>query len=186
MSFTNVAVDLKSLPRYDEAPLRRLDPRFPRLVLAVASLVALPGAIAAVTALIVAPPIGLPLRLLLAAVVLSVVGFAVWLPYRWASTVRYAVRQHDVIRRAGLFWTTETVQPIKRIQHVEREQGPLEKRFGLSTIKLYSAGSGNVTLRIPGLEAETAAALCRYILSFHEPEAWAAPPEPPAELPADG
>src|SRR5690606_36251405 len=137
----------------------RLDPRFPRLVLAVASLVALPGAIAAVTALVLAPPLGLPLRVLLAALVLCVGGLAVWLPYRLASTVRYAVRQHVVIRRAGVFWTTETVQPINRIQHVEREQGPLEKRLGLSTVKLYSAGSGNVTLRIPGLEAETAAAL---------------------------
>lgn len=186
MSFTNVAVDLTSLPRYDETPLRRLDPRFPRLVLAVASLVALPGAIAAVTALVLAPPLGLPLRVLLAALVLCVVGLAVWLPYRWASTVRYAVRQHDVIRRSGLFWTTETVQPINRIQHVEREQGPLEKRLGLSTVKLYSAGSGNVTLRIPGLEAETAAALCRYILSFHDPAARAAPPDSAAGLPSDG
>ena len=186
MSFSNVAVDLESLPRFDEAPLRSVDPRYPRLLLGVALLFALPGVAAAVAAVVFASPLVLPLRIALAGAVLAVVGMAVWLPYRWASTLRYAVRQHDVIRRSGIFWRTETVQPIKRVQHVEREQGPLDKRFGLSTIKLYSAGTGNVTLRIPGLDVETSATLSRYILSFHEPDAAAQVQPPDAGIARDG
>jgi hypothetical protein len=185
MSFTNAAVDLESLPRFDEVALHRLDPRYPRLVLAVALIVELPALIGATLIVFLVPPIPLPLRIAIEGAVLGVLAFVPWLAFRWVSAIRYAVREHDVIRRSGLFWQTEIVQPIKRIQHVEQTQGPLDKWFGLSTIKLYSAGTGNVTLRIPGLEAATAAAIGRLILSFHEPGAHAAAEQPAAHLPDD-
>lgn len=91
-------------------------------------------------------------------------SFLVWVAWKTASVIRYAVREHDVILQTGIFWRKETVQPIARIQHVEQSQGPLDKRFGLYTLKLFSAGTGHVTFQIPGLDARTAARLRRFLL----------------------
>lgn len=190
MSFSNATVDLDSLPQFDEVPLHGVDPRYPRLVLAVALLAELPALIAVTIVIFVVPPISLPLRFAIWAAVLGVLALVPWVAFRWVSALRYAVREHDVIRSSGLFWTTEILQPIKRIQHVEQTQGPLDKWLGLSTIKLYSAGTGNVTLRIPGLEAARAAAISRLILGFEEPAAGAMAQQPPppaaSENPGDG
>lgn len=171
MSFTNPDVDLATLPRFDEARLHALDPRYARLVLVVAALIEVPAVI--VIAVVVArlDRIPIPGRLAIVLGVVLLLAALAWFAHQAASVIRYGVRRHDVIVRSGVFWKTEAVQPIKRIQHVEQVQGPLDKRVGLSTLKLFSAGTGHVTFQIPGLEVETAAALSRFILSFHEPEA---------------
>lgn len=90
--------------------------------------------------------------------------FMIWFAWKSASVIRYAVREQDVIVQTGIFWRKETIQPIARIQHVEQTQGPLDKRFGLYTLKLFSAGTGHVSFQIPGLSARTAARLKRYLL----------------------
>ncbi len=173
MSFTNPDVDLTALPRFDEARLHALHPRYPRLVLALVALTGVPAF------LVVAVVVSLLDRILGFAIVLGVLALfaaVAWFAHRAASVIRYAVRRHDVIVRSGVFWRKEAVQPIKRIQHVEEVQGPLDKLFGLSTLKLFSAGTGHVTFQIPGLDVATAAALSRFILSFHEPAAGAHAP----------
>lgn len=178
MSFVNTAVELDSLPRAEGVPLHAVDPRYPRLVLGVALLVEVPVFLAAAPFVLLAPvPMPARVALLLAlAVVLSAVA---WFAHRAASVIRYAVRQQDAIVRAGVFWRTETVQPIKRIQHVERVQGPLERRLGLSTLRLYSAGTGRVTLRIPGLDTDVAARISAFILEFADQEDGAEEEAPP-------
>ncbi len=90
--------------------------------------------------------------------------YLIWFVWKSASVIRYAIRDQDVIVQTGIFWRKETIQPIVRIQHVEQTQGPLEKRFGLYTLKLFSAGTGHVTFQIPGLAARTAARIKRFLL----------------------
>jgi len=82
--------------------------------------------------------------------------------------VRYAIREHDVIVQSGVFWQKETLQPIRRIQHVEQHQGPVDKRFGLYELKLFSAGTGHFTFRIPGLAADAAARIRQFILDVQQ------------------
>jgi hypothetical protein len=82
--------------------------------------------------------------------------------------IRYAIREHDVIVHAGVFWKKETVQPIRRIQHVEQHQGPIDKRYGLYELKLFSAGTGQFTFRIPGLDATAAARIKQFILEVQQ------------------
>jgi hypothetical protein len=194
MSFVNAAVGLDSLPRAEETPLLPLDPRYPRLVLGVALLVEVPVFFAAAVFVLLALPVSLPARLALVLAAFAVLPGVVWHTHRAASVIRYAVRQHDVIVRTGVFRRKETVQPIKRIQHVELVQGPLEKRLGLSTLRLYSAGTGHVTLRIPGLETDVATRVSAFILGFADQDDGAeesggekAPPTgDESERPADG
>jgi membrane protein YdbS with pleckstrin-like domain len=171
MSFTNPDVDLAVLPRFDEARLHALDPRYARLVLGLAALVEVPAVVVVAVVVSLLDRIPVPGRVAIVLGVFALLAAVAWFAHEAASVIRYAARRHDVIVRSGVFWTKEAVQPIKRIQHVEQVQGPLDKRFGLSTLKLFSAGTGYATFQIPGLDVETAAALSRFILSFHEPAA---------------
>ncbi len=75
-------------------------------------------------------------------VVLSVWRYRTW---------RYAVRDHDVLMRFGVFWRTHSAVPRPRIQHVDVTSGLIERAFGLATLKLYTAGTGTADARIPGL-----------------------------------
>lgn len=180
MSFTNPDVDIAALPRFDEARLHALHPRYPRLVLALVGLIEVPAfiVIAVVVSLLGRDRVPAPFAIVLGVLALFVA--VAWFRHKAASVIRYAVRQHDVIVRSGVFWKKDAVQPIKRIQHVEEVQGPLDKFFDLSTLKLFSAGTGDVRLQIPGLDVATAAALRSFILSVHESGADAPAPAAPA------
>jgi len=68
----------------------------------------------------------------------------------------YALREFDIIYKSGIFWRKQTVLPFNRIQHLESHRGPLERKFGLATLRLFSAGGHGADLTIFGLEYERA------------------------------
>ena len=49
--------------------------------------------------------------------------------------------------------------PRVRIQHTDVSQGPLERRYGIGTLKLYTAGSRHTRIELPGLNHDDAIAL---------------------------
>ena len=59
----------------------------------------------------------------------------------------------------GVWWQTETWIPIARLQHLDVQQGPLDRRWGMATLSLHTAGSHDHLLRIKGLPLEQAYAL---------------------------
>lgn len=175
MTFTNLDVALDELPRAAEAEFHRLHPLHAPVSLALVLLIELPIVLAGLVAALVSPRFiaavtAGPALLPASGVCVALVALP-WLVYKSASVVRYAIREHDVIRRSGIFFKKETVQPVTRIQHVEQVQGPIAKRFGLSALKLFSAGTGSFSFEIPGLDAETAARIKAFILERHAREA---------------
>jgi len=80
-----------------------------------------------------------------------VVGMAPGLRWRrW----RYEIRPDEVDLQRGIFWISRTLVPLSRIQHVDTRQGPLQRRFGLSTVVFYTAAGPN---QIPELATPVAA-----------------------------
>lgn len=63
----------------------------------------------------------------------------------------YVLRDHDMSFYAGVIFKVITIQPFTRLQHIEITRGPLERLFGLATLKLFSAGGAQHTMAIPGL-----------------------------------
>jgi membrane protein YdbS with pleckstrin-like domain len=86
--------------------------------------------------------------LVLAGVVVGVVPGMRW--RRW----RYEIRSDEVDLQRGIFWISRTLVPLARIQHVDTRQGPLQRRFGLSTVVFYTAAGPN---QIPELSTPVAA-----------------------------
>ena len=76
-----------------------------------------------------------------------------WLPQEIRRT-RFLLRTQDFLLQSGVFWRRAALLPLHRVQHVTISQGPLQKRFGLATLKVYTAG---------GLDAEAALADINYV-----------------------
>ena len=71
-----------------------------------------------------------------AAIGIAAVVVAPGLRYRrW----RYAVRDDEIDIRHGTFVVRRTLVPIRRVQHVETESGPLLGSFGLAAVSFHTA-----------------------------------------------
>lgn len=75
----------------------------------------------------------------------------------------YALREQDLTYRKGWIFTSMTTVPFNRIQHTEVSQGPLERKFKLCTLNIYTAGGSTSDLSVPGLEADEAAQLRDFV-----------------------
>jgi len=58
--------------------------------------------------------------------------------------------------------------PRSRIQHTDVTQGPYERRFGLATLVVYTAGTEHASIPIEGLSHETALAFRDALLARGE------------------
>jgi hypothetical protein len=70
--------------------------------------------------------------------------------------------------RKGIFFFSETIQPLVRVQHVELKRGPVEKRYGLASLKIFSAGLGKETFTLPGLLLADAERVRTHVLGYNE------------------
>ncbi|MEJ7652163.1 MAG: PH domain-containing protein [Chloroflexia bacterium] len=89
---------------------------------------------------------GLPLvvALLVAVITVGVAPTVRW--RRW----RYEIREEVDLQR-GAIYITRTLVPLARVQHVDTQQGPLERHFGLATVNFHTAAGAH---RIPALREE--------------------------------
>lgn len=51
----------------------------------------------------------------------------------------------------GYMFYSDTVVPFGRIQHIDVDQGPIDRRYGLATLTVHTAGTHNSTVALPGL-----------------------------------
>ena len=147
--FTNEPIAPGRIPRLDTVEFTPLDPAL--LKIKALTMVALGGALVA------------------GSVVLSIMIHALWLAVAGAAIVGccvsfllqrigishmgYAIRERDFSFRSGVIGRSVATVPFARVQHVSIESGPLERRLGLSTLQLRSAGAA---VSVPGLKESLA------------------------------
>ena len=140
------------------APAERLDERARTLWRITGALGALPllagGAFGSWTLLRIADvPFLFAMLPVLAVAALFVVSVGVVPALRWRRW-RYEIREDEVDLQRGIVWISRTLVPLARIQHVDTQSGPLQRRFGLATVVFYTAAGAN---QIPELSAAVAA-----------------------------
>lgn len=84
---------------------------------------------------------------------------AVRVPGRRFAAWRYIVAEDALRLERGVLVRVESVVPYTRIQHVDTEQGPIERALGLTRVIVHTASGSGSTLTIPGLAVADAAAL---------------------------
>jgi membrane protein YdbS with pleckstrin-like domain len=82
----------------------------------------------------------------------------------------YAEREDDLLVRRGVLVQRLSVVPYGRMQFVDVTAGPVERSFGLATVRLHTAAAAS-DARIPGLEREDAARLRDQLATLGESQA---------------
>jgi len=87
--------------------------------------------------------------------ILAVIAFtSVWIPWYYAS-IGYRLTHTEMTWRRGVWFRRTGIVPYNRITNVDIVQGPLMRFFGVSTLKVQTAGySGQAVpeIRIDGIE----------------------------------
>ena len=82
----------------------------------------------------------------------------------------YAEREDDLLVRRGVMFARLSVVPYGRMQFIDVTAGPLERIFGLATVRLHTAAAAT-DARIPGLAREEAARLRDRLAELGEAQA---------------
>jgi membrane protein YdbS with pleckstrin-like domain len=78
------------------------------------------------------------------------------LAYRYT---RWQLDDDGLRVRRGRFWRSEVLVPRARVQHLDIERGPVERRFGLATLVVHTAGTRMNAVRQPGFDEASASRL---------------------------
>ena len=99
---------------------------------------------------------GIPIGIVPAAVALAGLAATALLPRRRYRAWGYREEEDELHVRHGLLVRTETAVPFARVQHIDLAQGPIERRYGLARLILYTAGTRGASVPLPGLAREEA------------------------------
>lgn len=84
---------------------------------------------------------------------LSLYFFVVFFPtMRWRRW-RYEIREQEIELQQGVFVIKRTLVPMVRVQHVDTRQGPILRKYHLSSVTVSTAATVH---EIPALEMEEA------------------------------
>ncbi|GAB3084426.1 PH domain-containing protein [Isoptericola nanjingensis] len=92
---------------------------------------------------------------LLAGVPAALLVWALLLVPRQVRAIGYAERDDDLLIRKGIMFRTLVVVPYGRMQYVDVEAGPLDRRLGIAKVQLHTA-SASTDADIPGLVPDEA------------------------------
>ncbi len=161
--FQNPEISIDDLPGVDDLEWQQLDAHFVRRIQIERLIIAL-IAIAGLTL----PNFffgrgfdpSLPLWVL---VIVIAIPFLLW-PLIAVPRRGYVVRDKDIVFKSGVVWRSVTAIPYNRVQHVETSNTPIDRKFGIANLKIFTAGGSGGDLQISGLSLDTAEQLRVYIL----------------------
>jgi membrane protein YdbS with pleckstrin-like domain len=102
------------------------------------------------------------------AVWVTLVLLGLWHAYRWPARAYqftfYRVDDQGIEIRKGVYWRVVINVPRSRVQHIDVSQGPLERRYGLGTLVIYTAGTEHAKVELEGLEHGRALSVREHLL----------------------
>ena len=176
--FENLEIALDELPDTDDLDWERLHPLYARALRIVAAIVL---TIIAIATTVLAFILNLPLAPFVVLYSLLAIATAIAMIWPGISVQRqgYVVRDKDILFRKGVIWRSVTAIPFNRIQHVETSSTPIDRKFGLATLQLFTAGGSGGDLKIGGLGTTSPKSYASSfstkpapLLNTPEPETW--------------
>jgi hypothetical protein len=86
---------------------------------------------------------------------------------RYAATFACVLSEDGLLIKRGVWWYRETYVPRARVQHTDVNQGPIARRFGIATLKVFTAGTHEGEIEVGGLAHTDALRLRDEMLGRH-------------------
>ncbi len=90
------------------------------------------------------------------------------LAYRWPVRnyrhTSYRIDELGIEIRRGVYWRVVINLPRSRVQHIDVSQRPIDRRYGLGTLVLYTAGTDHAKVELAGLEHGRALRIREHLL----------------------
>ena len=106
---------------------------------------------------------------------LGLSGTLAWHLRRWPriayAYASYRLDDLGIEIRKGVYFRRIINVPRSRVQHTDVSQGPLERRFGLGTLVIHTAGTTNAKVPLAGLDYETARRIRAHLIPGAEGDA---------------
>ena len=83
-------------------------------------------------------------------------ALALWRANLVFRYTRWRLDEDGLRVRRGRFWRSEVLVPRARVQHLDIERGPIERRYGLATLVVHTAGTRLNAVRQPGFDEASA------------------------------
>ena len=91
-----------------------------------------------------------------------------WTALTWPAVshrhASYTLAPLGIEIRHGVVWRVVVNVPRSRVQHTDVAQGPLERRYGLARLIIYTAGSSHARVVLHGLDHGVALRIRDYLL----------------------
>lgn len=153
MNFTNLQIQTENLPKVEDLVLKPISKSYFKII-ALNKLALYAGLIGLVFGLRYIIDKKEEIQLNLWYMLSIVIGFCIInfiISLLAFKKRKYAIREHDVVYAKGLIVHSIITVPMSRIQHVEESRSWLARYFGLSTLKIFTAGEAGSDLSIKGL-----------------------------------
>ena len=91
-----------------------------------------------------------------------------WYLKHWYLKYSYLLNDDCLAIRRGVFWRHQIAVPVSRVQHVDVNSGPLDRRYGLAKLVVNTAGTHYAQTSLPGLTVDVAHRLRDQLLASQE------------------
>jgi membrane protein YdbS with pleckstrin-like domain len=81
----------------------------------------------------------------------SIMAFVTLYGRAWLNRFRCRLLADGLWVDRGVWWRSETFVPRARVQHTDVQQGPIARRYGIASLKVFTAGAGHGEIEIDGL-----------------------------------
>ncbi len=144
--------------RAEDEDLEPLDPAYVSAMRVSALLFWFPALIGALIAdaALEASELGIPFGIVSAAVLVLALVFVIRVPMRRYHSRGYHMSGDRLRVVRGILWHYDTIVPFGRVQHIDVNQGPVERFFDIATLTLHTAGTHNASVHLPGLKHQAA------------------------------
>jgi uncharacterized protein len=154
---TAPALSPADLPVDDDGELTRLHPNYAKALRLRTVMTAIPFLVAALVAeAAIREAAVLPPGLIAGTVLVIALALVIRIPQSRYNARGYQISADRLRVVRGLLWRSDTVVPFGRVQHIDVDQGPLDRFFGIATLTLHTAGNHNASVALPGLGEELA------------------------------
>lgn len=104
--------------------------------------------------------VGFYVNIVIAVIVLFLLINAIVYPKVEYAQWRYLINEDKIEFSEGIYYISTVVIPIVRVQHIMVSQGPINKRFNLADLHIYTAGGSH---KIPNIDMEKAEEISNFL-----------------------